>query len=157
MNKIIKKIKQGIMLLMHGEQKTIAEIISLSPSELLKNRCALITGGTSGIGFSIAETYLKANATVIITGRNKNRVDQAVAKLAKYGKVMGFVLDNSQIQDFSTTLKSILNTISHEKINYIDILQQGFYFCLLMKSNAISALDFANTRRFFIRFKLAWR
>lgn len=122
MNKIIKKIKQGIMLLMHGEQKTIAEIISLSPSELLKNRCALITGGTSGIGFSIAETYLKANATVIITGRNKNRVDQAVAKLAKYGKVMGFVLDNSQIQDFSTTLKSILNTMSHEKINYIDIL-----------------------------------
>lgn len=58
---IKKKIKHAISFLLHGEPKQVtAKIVTLAPSELLKDRCALITGGTSGIGFSIAEAFLKA-------------------------------------------------------------------------------------------------
>ena len=47
-----------------------ANITSAAPSELLKGRCALITGGTSGIGFAIAKAFLDAGASVVITGRS---------------------------------------------------------------------------------------
>lgn len=40
---------------------------------MLEGKVALITGGTSGIGKSIAEAFLKSGATVIITGRNEKK------------------------------------------------------------------------------------
>ena len=45
--------------------------------ELLKNRVALITGGTSGIGYAIANVFIKNGACVIITGRKINKVNDA--------------------------------------------------------------------------------
>jgi len=54
----------------------IVENITLSPSLLLNNRKVLITGGTSGIGFAIAKACINAGAAVVITGRNKERVNK---------------------------------------------------------------------------------
>ena len=73
------KLKHAISFLLHGEPKqVIAKVVTLAPSELLKQRCALITGGTSGIGYSIAEAYLKAGIkAVVITGRSQEKVDIA--------------------------------------------------------------------------------
>ena len=56
----------------------------------------LITGGTSGIGFSIAKAFLNSGATVIITGRNDERIKEACIKLRSdlyKGKILGVVLD----------------------------------------------------------------
>ncbi|GAB2849103.1 SDR family NAD(P)-dependent oxidoreductase [Lentzea nigeriaca] len=47
----------------------------------LSGRTALVTGSTSGIGFATAEALLKAGATVVVNGRSRERVDEAVAKL----------------------------------------------------------------------------
>ncbi len=44
---------------------------------------ALITGGTKGIGFAIAEAMLAAGGKVMITGRDDGRVKQALTALAK--------------------------------------------------------------------------
>ena len=38
---------------------------------LLDERVALITGGTTGIGFEIAKAFIHNGASVIITGRNE--------------------------------------------------------------------------------------
>ena len=57
------------------------KIASLSPNEMLKGRTALITGGTSGIGFEIAKAFLNAKAEVVITGRSEERLKQADAQL----------------------------------------------------------------------------
>ncbi len=47
----------------------------------LKGKVALITGGGSGIGFEIAQCMIAANATVIITGRIENALQESVEKL----------------------------------------------------------------------------
>jgi uncharacterized oxidoreductase len=42
----------------------------------LKNNTILITGGTSGIGLEMAQQLSKLGNTVIVTGRNKTKIDQ---------------------------------------------------------------------------------
>lgn len=47
----------------------------------LKNAVALITGGSAGIGFSIAKTLAASGARVAITGRDKARLEEAARAL----------------------------------------------------------------------------
>jgi NAD(P)-dependent dehydrogenase (short-subunit alcohol dehydrogenase family) len=47
----------------------------------LKGKRALITGGTTGIGFATAEEFLNEGARVIITGANPNNLEAAKQKL----------------------------------------------------------------------------
>ncbi|MGB9476695.1 MAG: SDR family NAD(P)-dependent oxidoreductase [Candidatus Udaeobacter sp.] len=47
----------------------------------LEGRKALITGSTAGIGFAIARTLAGERASVVITGRTQNRVDNAARKI----------------------------------------------------------------------------
>ena len=49
----------------------------------LTNKTAVITGGTTGIGFASAKQFIEEGATVIITGRNQERLTQAVEKLGE--------------------------------------------------------------------------
>ncbi|HVU00089.1 MAG TPA: SDR family oxidoreductase, partial [Acidobacteriaceae bacterium] len=47
----------------------------------LKGKRALITGGTTGIGFATAQEFLTEGARVIITGANQKNLDAAKQKL----------------------------------------------------------------------------
>ncbi|MDO9519121.1 MAG: SDR family oxidoreductase [Pseudohongiella sp.] len=50
-------------------------------TQLLAGQVVIVTGGTRGIGFAIAQAVLSEGARVLITGRSHNSVDQALAKL----------------------------------------------------------------------------
>ena len=50
-------------------------------SGLLDGKVAIVTGGSKGIGYSIAERFLKEGAKVIICSRNKSELSKAAAKL----------------------------------------------------------------------------
>ena len=47
----------------------------------LKDKVAIITGGSRGIGFATADTFLREGATVILTASTQESADKAVAKL----------------------------------------------------------------------------
>lgn len=78
--------------------KVTPQIVELKQESLLQGRTALVTGGTSGIGNEIARSFLKAGATVLITGRNQERIDKVVAEMKKgipdaliYGLAMNMI------------------------------------------------------------------
>lgn len=74
----------------------------------LKNKTALITGGTSGIGFATAQEFISQGARVIITGRTQATLDKAVEKLGAASK--GIVSDAgsmADIEQLSTKVKAI--------------------------------------------------
>lgn len=50
-------------------------IAQISRGGVLKNKVALVTGGSSGIGLAIARKCLAEGASVIITGRNKEKLE----------------------------------------------------------------------------------
>ncbi len=52
----------------------------------LEGRAALITGGTTGIGFAIAEAFLREGARVVITGRDTELGAQAESRLRAWGE-----------------------------------------------------------------------
>ena len=48
-------------------------------------KCAVITGGSSGLGFAITGNLAKQGYTPVIIARRKNKLDEAVASLKKAG------------------------------------------------------------------------
>jgi NAD(P)-dependent dehydrogenase (short-subunit alcohol dehydrogenase family) len=49
----------------------------------LKGRTALVSGSTAGIGFAIASVLAAEGATVIVNGREQERVDEAIARMQR--------------------------------------------------------------------------
>jgi len=53
---------------------------------LLDGKIALITGGSSGIGKSIALTYAKAGANVVVASRKQENLDKVTAEIKALGR-----------------------------------------------------------------------
>jgi NAD(P)-dependent dehydrogenase (short-subunit alcohol dehydrogenase family) len=62
----------------------------------LKNKRALVTGSTAGIGFAIAKQLAREGAFVYVNGRTEERVNKAVSEIE--GKVDGIAADLSTAQ-----------------------------------------------------------
>lgn len=60
-----------------------------------KTKVALVTGGSSGIGFAIARKLAAQGMRVIITGRRRDALDRAVTEFG--GDAVGIVADVSSI------------------------------------------------------------
>ena len=77
----------------------------------LKDKVAIITGGSRGIGYATADAFLREGATVIIAASSKASADKAVASLKeKYPdrRVAGISPDLSKLED----VRSIFRTVT---------------------------------------------
>lgn len=116
---ILKKIKTFCRF-KAGDVVNI-NITAIPQNNWLINRCALITGGTSGIGFAIAQKFIASGAKVIITGRSQERIDKALLKLGE-SNAFGVVLDNTRVDTFEIIFQEIQTTANKVGFPQIDIL-----------------------------------
>src|SRR5690606_18299536 len=57
-------------------------------------KIAIVTGGSSGIGFAIARKLASQQIHTIIIGRDEQKLNEAVAQLGKYGQAIAFDVTN---------------------------------------------------------------
>lgn len=89
-------------------------------SDLLKNRVAVITGGSSGIGYAIAQSFLESGATVVITGRDKEKVDNALNELKKTSpNIYGTIFDLTKIENIDNFFFDIEKNIVRKKVDIL--------------------------------------
>ena len=85
---------------------------------MLKNKTAVVTGGTRGIGFAIVKTFLDNGANVVVCGSRQETVDKALAQLSAYeGRVMGACPDLCAPQAVGAAFAA-----AKEKFGGVDIL-----------------------------------
>jgi NAD(P)-dependent dehydrogenase (short-subunit alcohol dehydrogenase family) len=69
-----------------------------------QGKVALVTGGNSGIGFATAKRFVAEGAKVVITGRNQETLDRAVAELGPAAAaVAGDVTDITALEEAVAT------------------------------------------------------
>jgi NAD(P)-dependent dehydrogenase (short-subunit alcohol dehydrogenase family) len=85
----------------------------------LNGKTALITGGSKGIGYGVAESLLKEGINVAITSRRQDAADAAVAQLTNVGpgKIIGIEAD---VKDFDAQKMAVAKTL--ETFGQLDIL-----------------------------------
>ncbi|MFK8102603.1 MAG: SDR family oxidoreductase [Saprospiraceae bacterium] len=74
----------------------------------MHQKTILITGGTSGIGFSCAAYLLKSEYQVIITGRNEANLATALQQLGP--KASGYLCDTALLSDIDQLVASLADT-----------------------------------------------
>lgn len=117
LNKIKKVFKKKL-------EKKIPVYIPTVQGDFLKGKTALITGGTSGIGYSIAEAFLRCGAeNIIITGRSQKKCEELAEKLKctyskATGHVIGIAMDISDIESVKIKFQMVISQLN----NTLDIL-----------------------------------
>ncbi len=87
---------------------------------MLKNKVAVVTGGTRGIGYAIVKKYLQNGAKVVLFGSRQETVDKALASLRAENAdwvVEGACPDLNDAQAVADEMAKI-----HEHFGRIDIL-----------------------------------
>lgn len=86
----------------------------------MKNKVALITGGSKGIGFGIAQALLNEGVNVVVTSRSEQAAKEAANKLnsnASQAKAIGVQADVRDYESQQNAIKLVL-----ENFNQLDIV-----------------------------------
>jgi 3-oxoacyl-[acyl-carrier protein] reductase len=103
----------------------------------LENSVVLVTGGSSGIGRSIAETLIRAGAKVAITGRDRRRLDESASAIGAHA----VHADVSNEADVLRTMKEVLAAFGR-----VDVLVNNAGFGVL---KPLVDMDLASFERVF--------
>ena len=113
MKKLIKRILYRLR-----QEKKVPIFVPIDKDQILKGKVALITGGSSGIGFSIAKAFLNSGAKVIIVGSNEAKLEDAKQKLNN-PNVASIVIDVKKIDAIPDKFEEARSLF---KENRVDIL-----------------------------------
>lgn len=76
---------------------------------MLENKVAVITGGSKGIGFGIAQSFLEQGMKVAITSRSQSSADEAAARLGKPDQVIGIESDVRKMADEQAVIQKVID------------------------------------------------
>lgn len=122
----------------------------------LKDKVAIITGSTSGIGEAIALMFASEGAKVVITGRNAERGELVVANIESNGGEAIFIAcDTSVEEDINRLIKSSIDQFAR-----LDILvnNAGVFFTgplEELESDKWDSMFDVNVRGYFLMAKYA--
>ncbi|KTQ95607.1 oxidoreductase [Aureimonas ureilytica] len=77
----------------------------------VENKTALVVGGAKGIGLAIAERLAREGATIFLTGRRADEVEDAARKLG--GDVRGLVADAASPKDLERVVADVIKARGH--------------------------------------------
>ncbi len=82
---------------------------SSAPSNLfsIAGKTALVTGGTRGIGLMIARGFVEAGASVVISSRKADVVEEVAAELSQVGECRGIAADLSREDECQRLLDEV--------------------------------------------------
>lgn len=151
----IRKIAFGIIS--QPKTKVQVSIQQVNYNGILSNKTIVVTGGSRGIGFSIAKKFVSEGAKVLITGRSEERLKKAVSELGSNSNYI--VFDNSKtegVTDFiskcermGTIHSMVLNAgVSLHEGNFLNVTQEGYdkQFDTNLKANYFIAQAFLRNK-----------
>ncbi|MFD3460790.1 glucose 1-dehydrogenase [Nocardia fluminea] len=80
-------------------------------SSRFDGKTALITGGSSGMGLATAHRLIAEGARVVVTGRDRKRLDAAVTELG--GQAHGIAGDATDLDDLDTLVAAVADRFGH--------------------------------------------
>ncbi|HYF31175.1 MAG TPA: SDR family oxidoreductase [Chitinophagaceae bacterium] len=115
-----------------------------------KQRVAIVTGGGSGIGLSIAEKFTQHGITTVIVGRDEGKLACAKAKLGPH--CIPIVCDLSDLSALPTLVDKLAGQFGHIDIlvnnagvnmkkDFADVTDEEFNEVMLINVNAVFALS----------------
>jgi 3-oxoacyl-[acyl-carrier protein] reductase len=93
----------------HGGYAT-ANISYIKHGETLKGKRILVSGGSSGIGLSIANKCIQEGALVVITGRNETKLNKVIDKIDNPSLQM-IVWDHSDISKIQSNIDKVIELL----------------------------------------------
>ena len=105
--KIVNYLKNFIKYIRKGGI-TYIEINQIHSEEMLKDKNIIITGGTSGIGYTIAKKCIDLGAKVIVTGRDIQKLEQVKKEL----NCEIIEWDISNINEYKEKVKEIVEILN---------------------------------------------
>jgi glucose 1-dehydrogenase len=109
----------------------------------LKDKVAIIAGGTKGIGLGIALEYLKEGAKVVVSGRNKGTGAKAIEELKQYGEAMFVTCDVANLEQIQEVIDKTVERFGSldiyvacagindpKKTHYLDITPQQYDYIM---------------------------
>ena len=106
---------------------------------ILKDKSAVVTGGTKGIGRGIAEALRRESVSVCIAARHQSEIDEAVRELNQgdEGRAIGFVCD---VRDHDQVRAMIGYTV--KELGGLDILVNNAGIGIFQKVEDTTPEDF---------------
>lgn len=100
----------------------------------LKEKVAIVTGGSSGIGKAIAERFASEGANVIIVGRHEDALKEVCKNNNKITCVAGDITDSKVVDEIVST--------AEKKFGMIDILVNNAGWCPVQPITEMTVKDY---------------
>ena len=83
----------------------------------LKDKVAIVTGGTGAIGRAIAQRLLAEGAKVVISGRSQEKLDKTIENLRDLGSIQGVLAHVDRSEDVQRLVQTTVN--QHGRVDIV--------------------------------------